>query len=180
MTRLTLIDPTTATGRAKELLDTVAKRHGKAANLTRVMAHSPAVLDAYLGFGAALGKGLLSPKIRHQIAIAVGEVHHCDYCVAAHTMIGKAIGLDADELHRARSGKSSDVKAAAALEFALRVVERRGDVEDVDIDELRAAGFTDGEIVEIVAHVAFNTLTNYINHVAGTPIDFPAVPKLEP
>lgn len=178
MPRLQAINPDTAEGRAKELLDGVKAKLGKAPNLLRTMANSPAVLEAYLGLSGALAGGLLPAKLREQLALSVSEANGCEYCLAAHSALGKMAGLSEEDVLESRGGESSDSKARAALSFAREVVENRGWVSDGDVEGLRSAGYGDGEIAEIVAHVALNIFTNYFNNVAQTVVDFPSVPKL--
>lgn len=175
MPRLQSVDPTTATGRAKELLDAVNQKLGRVPNIARLMANSPAVLEGYLNFSGALASGKLDPQLRERIAIAVANANRCNYCLSAHTAIGKMTGLSSDELAKAQHGDSAEQKAAVALRFAVKLVRERGWVSDEDVAELRGAGFDDGDIAEIVAAVALNMFTNYFNHVAETEIDFPLV-----
>lgn len=157
-------------------LEAVQKQLGSVPNLHRVLASSPATLDAYLALGAALNKGALDPKTRDRLAITVAEVNGCDYCLSAHTFLGKNLRkLDDAELNANRDASSSDPKAQAALRFAAQVVKARGHVTDVDVAAVKAAGFTQAQVLEIVAHTALNTLTNYVNTVAQTEIDFPVV-----
>ena len=175
MPRLTAIPAEQAPGKAKDLLASVQKQLGVTPNLMRTLANSPAALDAYLGFGAALGQGVLEGKVREQIALTVAEANSCDYCLAAHTTIGKLVGLSADELAASRSASSWDPKINAALKFARLVVAKRGLVTDSDVSQLRQAGHSEAEVVEIIANVALNIFTNYFNHIAGTEVDFPKV-----
>jgi uncharacterized peroxidase-related enzyme len=175
MSRIHQIAPEAATERAKELLDAVNRKLGLVPNMTRAMANSPAVLDGYLGLSGALGKGSLSAKNREQIALAVGQVNHCGYCLAAHSTIGKMVGLTPDQILDSRRGTAVDPKSDAVIRFARKVVDQRGQVSDADIAEVRAAGLNDGAIAEVVANVALNIFTNYFNHVAETDIDFPEV-----
>ena len=177
MPRLHQIAPEAATGKAKELLDAVKGKLGLVPNITRAMANSPAVLEGYLGLSGALGKGSLSAKSREQIALAVGQANQCDYCLAAHSAIGKMVGLTPDQILDSRRGTAIDPKTDAVIRFARKVVDERGQVSDADIAEVRAAGLDDGAIAEVVANVALNIFTNYFNHVAETDIDFP---KVEP
>ena len=142
------------------------------------MANSPAVANAYLGYSQTLATGSLSPRLREKIALLTGQENGCEYCVAAHTVLGKGAGLSQEETRHARKGISDDVKERAALEFAGRVLSERGKVSDADVEKVRNAGYTDGEINEIVANVVLNILTNYSNLVAGTELDFPAAPEL--
>ncbi len=175
MPRLKAIDPIEAEAKAKTLLDGVQKKLGMTPNLMRTMANSSAVLEAYLGFSNSLGKTSLPPKLREQIALTVGEVNRCQYCLAAHSALGKMAGLGDEEIADSRRGSSPDRKTEAVLQFARKVVTERGWVNDDDVASARAAGVNDGEIAEIVAIVALNIFTNYFNHVAGTEVDFPEV-----
>ena len=178
MSRLPLIDPAIATGPAKSLLDAVGKKLGLVPNMTRAMANSPAVLQAYLDFGAALGGAKLNARVRELIALAVGEVNGCPYCLAAHTAIGGSLGLSREDLLAARQAASGDARTAGLLAFARALVLQRGLVSDADLRAVRAAGVSDAEIAEVVAVVALNVLTNWFNHVAQTPVDFPAAEPL--
>ncbi len=161
---------------AQPLLEAVKKQLGSAPNLFRITANSPAALEGYLGLNGALGKGALNGATRERIALAVAQINGCGYCLAAHTYLGKNIAKLSDgEIAANRAGHSEDAKANAAVAFAVKVTQDRGAVSDADVAAVRAAGHSDAEIVEIVAHVALNTLTNYINEVFKTEIDFPAV-----
>jgi uncharacterized peroxidase-related enzyme len=175
MTRLQVVDPSTATGKAKDLLDAVKAKLGLVPNMTKVMATSPEVLEAYVGFSGALAAGHLDPKIREQIALVTAQQNHCDYCLSAHTAIGKVVGLRPEQILESREGKGNSERATAALTFAKRVLDTRGHVSEPDLSALRAAGFSDGEIAEIIAHVALNVFTNYFNVAADVDIDFPKV-----
>jgi uncharacterized peroxidase-related enzyme len=175
MSRLTAIDPAAATGHAKELLDAVKKKMGMVPNMTRVMANSPAVLEAYLGFSGALGSGLLDAQTRERIALVTAQENHCDYCLSAHSAIGKMVGLNHEQIAASRNGSADSPRATAALTFARRVLDTRGQVTPEDLKAVREAGFSDGEIAEIIAHVALNVLTNYFNIATDVDIDFPKV-----
>jgi uncharacterized peroxidase-related enzyme len=178
MSRITAIDPTTATGQTAELFTTVKSKLGIVPNLMRTFGQSPAALEAYLGFSGALGQGVLPAKVREQIALAVAEANACDYCLAAHSLLGKGAGLSPDAILAARRGAAVDPKPDALLKFAAAVVETRGLVSDEALAQVRTAGASEAEIIETVAHVALNILTNYTNHVAQTVIDFPKVAAL--
>ncbi|MDX2030225.1 MAG: carboxymuconolactone decarboxylase family protein [Blastocatellia bacterium] len=175
MPRLNAIDPKAATGRAKELLDGVKAKIGMVPNLMRTYANSPAALEGYLNFSGALAGGLLDAKLREQIALTVADANSCEYCLSAHTAIGKMVGLNESEIVSSRQASSGDAKVDAALKFAHQIVVKRGEVFDSEVQAVREAGYTDGEIVEIVANVALNIFTNYFNHVAQTVVDFPKV-----
>jgi len=178
MSRLTQIAPDTATGNTKELLDAVKSKLGLIPNMVRAMANSPAALDAYVQFSGALAGGSLSARNREQIALAVGQVNECNYCLSAHSALGKMAGLTPDQIRDSRQGTAADGKTDALLHFARKLVETRGQVSDGDVNAVRQAGFTDGEIAEAVANVALNIFTNYFNHVAATDIDFPKADAL--
>lgn len=173
MPRIQPVDPAQAEGKTKELLDAVQKRLGMVPNIMKTMAHSPAVLEAYLGFSGAMAHSSLPAALREQIALAVGEANQCHYCVAAHTALGKKAGLTETQILESRSGKSSDPKTNAAIQFARKVVESRAQVTDGDVVQLRETGYGDAQIAEIVAAVSLNIFTNYFNHVTDPVIDFP-------
>jgi uncharacterized peroxidase-related enzyme len=178
MPRISQLNP--QTGRAKALLDAVKDKFGLVPNMTRAMANAPAALDGYLQLSGALGKGTLSAKAREQIALAVAQANGCEYCLAAHSAVGKMVGLTAEQIQDSRRGDAVDPKADALIRFARRVLDTRGRVSDGDIDEVREAGLDDGAVAEVVANVALHVFTNYFNNVAGTDIDFPNAPELRP
>lgn len=174
MTRVNLIDPAAATP-AKPTLEEIRAAFGATPNMFRAVANSPAALSMmWAGFGA-LGGGKLGAKLGEQIAVAVADRNGCGYCLAAHTALGRKAGASAQEMAAAQSGVSDDPRTAAALAFALKVVEDRAHVSDADFARLHAVGFDDEAIVEIVAHVALNLFTNYVNVAFEVPVDFPAV-----
>ena len=178
MPRITPVNRESADTKTAELLNSVEKKLGMVPNLISTMANSRVTAQAYLGFSQSLAGGDLSPKLREQIALVVGETNSCDYCVAAHTALGKGAGLSEDETIAARRAESSNDKEQAALQFARSIVNERGHITDDDLRNVREAGYSDGEISEIVANVALNLFTNYFNHVAGTAVDFPAAPEV--
>jgi uncharacterized peroxidase-related enzyme len=180
MARLTQISPEAATGRARELLDAVNRKFGLVPNMARAMANSPAALDGYLQLSGALHKGALPARLREQVALAVAHANGCDYCVAAHSAVGRMVGLTADQIRDSRLGTAVDPRADALIRFALKVVDARGRVDDTDLEEVRRAGFDDAAIAEVVANVALHVFTNYFNRLAGTDLDFPAAPALGP
>jgi uncharacterized peroxidase-related enzyme len=175
MSRLQPIDPSTATGKAKDLLDAVKGKLGLVPNMTKVMASSPAVLEAYLGFSGALAGGLLDARTREQLALLTAQQNHCDYCLSAHTAIGKMVGLNRQQIVASREGDGGNDKTTAALTFAKRVLDAKGQIFEGDLAAVREAGFSEGEIAEIIAHVALNVFTNYFNIATGVDIDFPKV-----
>ncbi len=174
MARINAVNHDSAEGKTKELLDGVKKQVGFAPNLMKTLAHSTNALEAYLNFSGTLGK-TLSPKLREELSLVTAEENSCGYCASAHTAIGKMVGLTEEQTLAARAGNGDDAKNDAALKFAKAILAKRGSVSDEEVSAVKNAGFTDGEIAEIVAHVALNVFTNYFNNVAETEIDFPKV-----
>lgn len=161
---------------SRPLLEAVRKQLGVVPNLFRLVATSPAALEGYLGMNGALGKGTLPAATRERIALAVAEINGCSYCLSAHTYLAKNLArLDDAEIAANRAGGSGDAKADAAVRFAAAVTRERGHVGADDLAAVRAAGYDDAQIIEIVQHVALNTWTNYVNEVAQTDVDFPLV-----
>jgi AhpD family alkylhydroperoxidase len=174
MSRIAAVNPETAPATVKPLLDGVQKGLGATPNMFRVAGQSPAALEALVGFFGAVGKGSFNARTREAIALRVSEANACDYCLSAHTALGKGAGLDDHALAAARQGKSEDPRLAALLSLAQATVDQRGRVGTA-LDDARRAGLTDGEIVELVANVSLTIFTNYLNELAGTDIDFPVV-----
>jgi len=161
---------------SQPLLQAVKKQLGIAPNLFRLVAVSPAALEGYIALSGALGKGDLPAATRERIALAVAEINGCDYCLSAHTYLGRNVAkLDDAEITANRNGASNDLTADAAVRFAVKVTKLRGHVSNEDFAAVKAAGYTDAQVIEIVQHVALNTWTNYINSVSQTEIDFPIV-----
>jgi uncharacterized peroxidase-related enzyme len=175
MTRIQAVDPSMAQGKTRELLEAVKKQMGTVPNIFKGFAQSPAALEFYLAQSQALASGVLDPKLREQIALTMAGFNQCDYCAAAHTFLGKKAGVSAVELTDNLRGRSADEKTGAALRFVTAVAEVRGQVDDEDLRRVREAGFSEAEIVEMIAHVGVNLFTNYFNNVAHTEVDFPRV-----
>jgi uncharacterized peroxidase-related enzyme len=176
MSRLSIPTVDTAPEASKPLLAAVKQQLGVVPNLMKLVGHSPAALEGYLSLNGALAKGQLDAKLRERLALGVAEFNGCDYCLSAHDYLGRNVAkLSQGELDAARDFHSEDVRADAALRFARRVAESHGRVSDAELATLRAAGFDEAGVIEIVATVALNVLTNYINNVAQTDIDFPAI-----
>jgi uncharacterized peroxidase-related enzyme len=175
MSRLTIPARHDAPAKSQPLLDAVEKQHGVVPNLFRLVGTSPAALEGYLGLNGALGH-TLDAKTRERIALAIAQANNCDYCLSAHSYLGLNLAkIDDAEIALNRAGHSGDAKADAAIVFARKVLDARGRVSDADIAAVRLFGFTEAQVIEIVATVALNVLTNYINNVAETDIDFPVV-----
>jgi uncharacterized peroxidase-related enzyme len=180
MNRVPLIDRAHTTPERKVLLDQIHGAFGATPNMFRAVANSPAALQSmWAAFGALGASRTLGAKLGEQIAVAVANRNACEYCLAAHTALGRKAGASADEMAAAQVGQASDAATQAALRFALQVVEHRGQVDASEVQRLRDAGFNDEAVVEILAHVALNLFTNYVNVAFDVPVDFPAV-KLRP
>lgn len=177
MSRVQLVGSTSPTlsPDRQALLGEVHGAFGATPNMFRAVANSPAALRSMWGAFGALGSGVLGAKLGEQLAVAVANVNSCGYCLAAHTALGRKAGASRDEMQAAQIGEANDSRTTAALQFALKLVRERGQVGDEDVQELRAAGFGDEEIVEIIAHVALNLFTNYVNVALDVPLDFPRV-----
>lgn len=178
MARFPIVDPKTATGETREVLQAVEKTLGPPPNFIRVFANSPAALKGFVGLYGGLAGATLSVQTRERIALAMAESNGCQYCASAHTAIARKHGLSREEIDAARRGQSADTKAAAAVRFAKAVMENHGDVTNAELQEVRDAGYTDGEIIEIITDVALNFLTNALGKAGQIDIDFPVVELL--
>ncbi|WP_342708246.1 carboxymuconolactone decarboxylase family protein [Bradyrhizobium sp. B124] len=175
MPRLRISTRDDAPPASKPILDSIYRKLGVVPNFCRLIGSSPAALGAFAAFQEGLS-GTLDAKTRERIALAVAQVNGSDYCLSAHSYLATNIAkLSPDEIALNRKGGSKSVKAEAVVNFAAKVADQRGRVGDDDIAAVRLAGYDDAQIVEIVALVAENIFTNYLNEVAKTDIDFPVV-----
>ncbi|MCG6188329.1 carboxymuconolactone decarboxylase family protein [Maribellus maritimus] len=174
MQRIEALNPTTTTGKSKELFEGIEARLGMVPNMMRTMGNSPAVLGAYLNFSEQLGKSTIGSRLGELIAISVANANGCEYCNAAHSFIGeKLVGIDKKTLELAKEGKSADPKTEAALRFSRKLVAAKGRVSNDDINEVKNAGYSDAAVTEIIAHTALNIFTNYFNNAIEVEVDFP-------
>lgn len=176
MNRIHVVDPENANPEQKALLDAIRSQLGMVPNFLKVFANSPAALRAFLGLHEIAGKGSLDAQTRERIALAVAQQNACEYCLSAHTAIGRKAGLDSAEIEANRAGSSADAKAAAAVKFAQALVRHSGEVTTAEILEVRNAGYSESDIVEIITHVGMNILTNVVGKASRVEIDFPKVP----
>jgi alkylhydroperoxidase family enzyme len=177
MQRLNSVDPAGATGKTKELLDIVQQRTGRIPNMVRLMANSPAALGGYLNLATALAGSTLSAEIRDSVAILVAAEGKSDYTLAAVSALARKSGLSDNDIAAAQRAQARDPRTVAALRFSEIILEQRGHVSSSNLDTLMEAGFTDGEVAEIVACIVLNIYRNYFNLVAGSEIDFPVVTR---
>lgn len=174
MTRINLLTLETAPEGSKEILNGFQQKMGKVINIFKAMANSPAALKTYLGIDAALQDKTLDNAISERIALAMASVNGCEYCTAAHSYLAKG-SLSDEEIVNARQRKSDDAKAQAALDFAVAVMKTAGKVSDEELEKVKKAGFSDGDILEIVSIITLNFFTNVVNNLTQTPVDFPRV-----
>ncbi|HSI44508.1 MAG TPA: carboxymuconolactone decarboxylase family protein [Methylotenera sp.] len=175
MARIQTVKRNEADAQLGTVLDAVKAKIGVVPNLFGTFANSPAVLNGYLAFSEALTHGRLTAAQRETLALAIGQANSCQYCLSAHTLLGKGAGLDAAAIKDARQGIAADPITNALAKLAVKIVTQRGVLSDADLNQAREIGVDDGLIVEVIANVALNTLTNYTNHIAATEIDFPVV-----
>ncbi|MCZ4304457.1 peroxidase-related enzyme [Zoogloeaceae bacterium G21618-S1] len=175
MTQIAPLTLDTADTATAATLKAVKTKLGMVPNMFATLAHAPAALNGYLGLSETLAAGRLSAAQREIVALAAGQANHCQYCLSAHTLIGKGAGLSPEAIAAARQGKGGNALDAAIADFARVLVEQRGVVSAEAMTGYRRAGLDDGLILEVIANVALNTLTNYTNHVADTTVDFPVV-----
>jgi uncharacterized peroxidase-related enzyme len=176
MNRIAIVTPDSADPEQKALLDAIQSKLGMVPNFLAILAHSTDALNAFLGLHGIAEAGQLDPQTRERIALAVAQGNSCEYCVSAHTAIGRKAGLTDAEMAANRAGTSHDAKAAAAVTFAQALNNNLGEVTQAEFNAVRDAGYGDGEIVEIITHVGMNILTNLIGKATRVDIDFPKVP----
>ena len=171
--RIQPVDPDHATGAIGRLFAEIRAKFALVPNLFRVFANAPAALEGLTSLSAALARGALDEKTREQLALAIAESNLCAYCLSGHTAMAAKIGLSRVEIDDAIRASAADARTDAILKLARSIVVQRGELSDADLGRARAAGLSDGEIVETVANVALNIFENYMSHVARVPIDFP-------
>ena len=167
-----------ATGRTAELFAAVKARLGKLPNAyDTIGSNSPVALEALLNFDAKLADTSLSKREIEVIKLAVSEVSGCDYCLAAHTLAGKAAGLSGDAILAARRGTpGGDAKLDALSTFVRDVTGSRGTVAQPVVDAVKAAGYTDAQVVDTIFAISSITFTNLVNRINDTALDFPKAP----
>lgn len=175
MTRIKTIDSSNANAEQTELLNAIESQLGMVPNFLKVFANSPAALRAFLGLHGIAGAGTLDALTRERIALALAQQNACEYCVSAHTAISRKTGLSAEEMAAARAGTSADPQAALAVQFARSLMDKKGDIGALELAQVRSAGYSDADIVEIITHVGMNFLTNVLGKASQVDIDFPKV-----
>lgn len=179
MQRLNSVNPANTEARTRELLNDVQQAFGIIPNSVKVMANSPAVLESFVAFSQAMGRAGIGEKLHSQVKLTTSETNACDYCTSLLTAVGPAAGLTADDILSSRSASAADDRTDTALKFAEAVLESRGKVGGAELDKVRAVGFSDAEIVEIIASVVLGCFTNFLNNVAETTLDTPQAEPLD-
>lgn len=175
MSRINLVTNATANPEQQALFDAIQGQLGMVPNFLRIFANSPAALRAFLGLHGIAGEGSLDALTRERIALGLAEQNACEYCVSAHTAIGRKTGLSNSEMEANRAGGSEDRKAAVAVKFARSLARTNGAINTAELLEVREAGYDDAQIVEIITHVGMNVLTNILGKASRVEIDFPRV-----
>ncbi len=175
MSRINVVTTEQANEQQLALFTAIEQQLGVVPNFLKVFANSPAALEAFLGLHSIANAGELDGKTKERIALGLAEQNACQYCVSAHTAIGKKAGLSGDEILANRAGGSQDAKAAVAVKFSRSLADNNGDVTTAELLEIRNAGYSDAEIVEIITHVGMNLLTNILGKASRVEIDFPRI-----
>ena len=175
MSRINVVTTEQANEQQLALFKAIEQKLGVVPNFLKVFANSLTALQAFLGLHSIADEGDLDNKTKERIALGLAEQNACQYCVSAHTAIGKSAGLTGDEILSNRAGNSQDAKAAVAVKFSRSLAENNGDVTTAELLEIRNAGYSDAEIVEIITHVGMNLLTNILAKTSRVEIDFPKI-----
>lgn len=175
MARINIVSTETANAEQKALFEAIQAQLGMVPNFLKVFANSPAALKAFLGLHGIAGNGSLDPQTRERIALALAQQNGCEYCLSAHTAIGRKAGLSGAEIEANRAGTSQDSKAAVSVKFARSLVAHKGDITTAELLEMRDAGYSESDIVEVITHVGMNLLTNLLGKAGRVDIDFPKI-----
>jgi uncharacterized peroxidase-related enzyme len=170
--RIAPLDPAAAAPEAAAILEQVRAAFGMLPNVHRVLAHSPAALAGYGALALSLEGGSLSARIKEQIALLAAATNGCDYCLAAHRVTGRLVGLTAPEIAAAETGEANEALEHAALIFAAAVLRETGGISAEAFDAAQSAGLSNEAMIEITAQLVANIFTNTVNRLARTPIDF--------
>ena len=175
MSRISPLSANQGDAATQATLAGVKAKLGMVPNLFGTFALAPAALNGYLAFSDALSKGQLTAVQRELVALVVAQTNACQYCLSAHTLIGKGAGLSEQAMIDARKGLAAQSFDQALISLAQSIVVQKGQLSDADLAAARSAVLNDGLIIEVLANVGLNLLTNYTNHVAQTKVDFPVV-----
>lgn len=174
MSRIELLPENQASAETQELYGALKKQMGKVPNVYQVYGHSSAALKANLQMDGALSQGILTGAEVEIVALTVSEFNGCEYCIAAHTVVGKMQGMSEEQTIAARKGTYPDAKEQSLINFTKAILEKQGKVSNEDLQAFLNAGYDNAAVVEVIGQIAKNFFNNYTNHIAGTPVDFPA------
>jgi uncharacterized peroxidase-related enzyme len=165
-----------ATGATAEVYAQIKKSIGRVPNaMAAIGAHGPEALKAILQAEAVLATSTLSKQDQETIKLVVSAHVGCDYCVAAHSLVGKMAGLTPDTLESIRNGKATgDEKRDALVQFVRTLAKGYGTITDAQFAAIKAAGYTDAQLVDISLAIAVTSFTNTFNRINDTPLDFPS------
>ncbi|MBX3654840.1 MAG: carboxymuconolactone decarboxylase family protein [Ramlibacter sp.] len=179
MPRISPVTPDNTPAASAPLLAAVKAKLGVVPGMMATWAHAPAALKAYLAMAEALGSGTLSAGERELVALAAAEANQCEYCLAAHHVLGKGAGLSDASVAAAREGHGTTPREQAIAMLTRQIVLQRGLVSDAEFAAARSA-LGEAGVLEVIGAVALNLYTNYTNHIAQTEVDFPRVALREP
>jgi alkylhydroperoxidase family enzyme len=180
MVAMQLADTSKLTGKAQELLSQFDKSMGLTPNILKQMANSPAALEAFLAAREILSNGVLSPKMRALVGILIAETYSCEYLLAARCEMARKAGISEEDLKLARRQTSTDPKEDVGLNFVRNVILRHADISPANLAEVKEAGYSDGEIVELIAQTSINLWAYYLIQIAQPALDFPKLPTAFP
>ncbi len=161
------------------IFDVLKSKVGMVPNLYATIANSPNTLPAYLAFDEALSKGVFSAKERQAIFLVVSQVNGCHYCQSAHTALGKMNGFTEEETIQLRTATIADKKLNALTTLAAEITRSHGKPSQKALDAFQAADYGNDALVELVAHIGYKTVANYLHNIAHFPIDFPEAKELD-
>lgn len=173
MTNFNIVNVEDADQPTQELLAAIDKELGMIPNVYAVMANSPSTLAGFLGFGKALDSGSLSAVLKEKIALVVSNENTCGYCVSAHSAVAAQLGMSAEDAIDAQKGKSENTKEQAVLNLAISLNSNHGHGDNSAVRKAFDAGLSVEEIIEVLGQVLKNIMTNTLNGIAETKIDFP-------
>lgn len=178
MPRIKSINKEEASAELKQVYETLEKKMGKVINIFQGMGNSLETLKGFLSLSEQANHTSIPPKLRELIALVVGQSNNCQYCLSAHTSVAKGLGIGESDILKARQGDSQNPKENAILKFVKQIIDKKAHLSDADVSELKKAGVSDKEIVEIILLTVVNIFTNYFNLITDTKVDFPLAPDL--
>lgn len=178
MTKIDLLPYEQAGPATQELYSMLKQKLGRVPNIYQVYGHSASALKANLLMDDALSQGILTGREIEVVALVVSQYNGCDYCLAAHTALGKMWGMKEAETLDVRRGTSGSAKELALLQFTQALLEQKGRIAEQELNAFLEAGYTTGAVVEVIGQIAKNIFNNYTNHISGAAVDFPAAPSL--